>query len=194
MNNIRYLRLNRRLLHKNSFHIALTACSGTGDMITAYKIIDLMVDNDIPMRSDTFNALLDTVKKLTVMFFSILFFLFFYFFIPFYFILFSNFYNECLFQEFFHIFLWITSTVLDYLFHLYLICFEESFIYLSIHLFIYFFTYLFIYFVIIIAIMIMIDKHHDTDYICHSDYITIIIILLSLSSLLSLLLLSLLSS
>ena len=62
MNNIRYLRLNRRLLHKNSFHIALTACSGTGDMITAHKIIDLMVDNDIPMRSDTFNALLDTVK------------------------------------------------------------------------------------------------------------------------------------
>ena len=106
MNNIRYLRLNRRLLHKNSFHIALTACSGTGDMVTAYKIIDLMVDNDIPMRSDTFNALLDTVKKLTVMFFSILFFLFFYF-IPFYFILFyfPIFIMNLLFQEFFDMFL-----------------------------------------------------------------------------------------
>ena len=74
MNNIRYLRLSRRLLHKNSFHIALTACSGTGDMVTAYKIIDLMVDNDIPMRSDTFNALLDTVKNLNVFFFLIFFF------------------------------------------------------------------------------------------------------------------------
>ena len=80
MNNIRYLRLNRRLLHKNSFHIALTACSGTGDMITAYKIIDLMVDNDIPMRSDTFNALLNTVKILNVMLFFIFFNCLFYFF------------------------------------------------------------------------------------------------------------------
>ena len=90
LNDIRYLRLNRRLLHKNSFHIALTACSGSGDVITAYRIIDLMVEHNIPIKIDTFNALLDTVRILK--FHSILtLFLFFFFLLVFFQIFISNF-------------------------------------------------------------------------------------------------------
>ena len=68
-NNIEYLRLSRHLLHHNSYHIALTSCSKSGDVLTAYKIIDIMIENNILIRIDSFNALLDTVSLFTFVFF-----------------------------------------------------------------------------------------------------------------------------
>ena len=58
------IRLNRNLLSKNSYHIAMTVCGAVGDKIMANKIIDMMMELRYEIRIESFNALLNTVSKL----------------------------------------------------------------------------------------------------------------------------------
>ena len=72
---INAIRLNRNLLSKNSYHIAMTVCGAVGDKIMANKIIDMMMELRYEIRIESFNALLNTVSKLFV-FFIVIFILF----------------------------------------------------------------------------------------------------------------------